>query len=152
MLLKQTGWRIVVGMLRNAAAAQAKHQGETEPTARFLAILRSSLTSGRAHLAARNGGEPDRAPESCGWRHHNFGKWMSFGDCIGWVDDDDLYLDPTAAYRIAQVAGRDVGEILAVSEQTLILQFFVYQGSLLLESKPIWFFGGLNPTTCGHDC
>jgi hypothetical protein len=105
--------------LRDAAAAQAKHQGETEPTARFLAILRSLLSSGRAHLAARNGGEPDRAPESCGWRRDNSSSWMPVGECIGWVDGDELYLDPTAAYRVAQVAGRDMGEVLAVSEQTL---------------------------------
>lgn len=104
--------------LREAAVAQAKHQGETEPTARFLSLLRSVLSSGRAHLAARNGGEPGRT-ESCGWRRDTSGKWMSLGDRIGWVDDGDLYLDPTAAYRVAQMAGRDMGEVLAVSEPTL---------------------------------
>ena len=46
--------------LHDAAAAQAKHQAATEPTARFLALLRSAFTSGRAHLAARSGGEPER--------------------------------------------------------------------------------------------
>ena len=35
------------------------------------------------------------------------------------VEDDDIYLEPTAAYRVAQVVGRDVGEVLTVSEQTL---------------------------------
>jgi len=105
--------------LRDASAEQAKHQRDAEPTARFLAILRSSLTSGRAHLAARNGGEPDRAHESCGWRRDRSGNSASLGDCIGWADDQDIYLDPTAAYRVAQVVGRDIGEALTVSEQTL---------------------------------
>lgn len=104
--------------LREAAAAQAKHQGESEPTAKFLTILRSLLTSGRAHLAARNGGEPGRAPESCGWSREN-SNWIPHGDRVGWVDDDNLYLDLTAAYRLAQIAGRDAGEVLAVSEPTL---------------------------------
>jgi hypothetical protein len=105
--------------LREAAAAQAKHQAATEPTSRFLALLRSLLTSGRAHLEARGGGEPDRGHASCGWRRDSSGKWAPLGDCIGWVDDDDLYLEPAAAYRVVQVAGRDVGEALAVTEQTL---------------------------------
>jgi hypothetical protein len=105
--------------LREAAAAQTKHQAATEPTARFLAVLRSALTSGRAHLAARNGSEPERAPLSCGWRRETSGAWVARGDCIGWVDDDHIYLDSTAAYRVAHMAGRDVGDVLAVSEPTL---------------------------------
>jgi hypothetical protein len=105
--------------LREAAAAQAKHQLATEPTARFISLLRSLLTSGRAHLEARNGGEPDKAPESCGWRRDGSRAWSPLGDKIGWVDGDDVYLDPGAAYRVVQVAGRDVGETLPVSEQTL---------------------------------
>lgn len=105
--------------LSDAAAAQAKHQAATEPVARFLSLLQSSFTSGRSHLDARNGGAPDRAPGSCGWRRENSGTWCANGDCIGWVVDDDIYLDPTAAYRVAQMMSRDVGDGLAVSEQTL---------------------------------
>lgn len=105
--------------LRDAATAQGKHQAATEPAARFLALLRSLLTAGRAHLESRNGGEPDRAPGSCGWRRDNSGKWVPLGECIGWVEYDDLYLEPTAAYRLAQTAGRDIGEVLVVSEHTL---------------------------------
>ena len=62
------------------AAAQAKHQGETEPTGRFLRLLRSVLSSGRAHLQARHGGgKPDRDPESCGWRTNREEKSRSSG-------------------------------------------------------------------------
>jgi hypothetical protein len=105
--------------LCEAAAAQAKHQGETEPTARFLSLLRSVISSGRAHLEARTGGEPDRASESCGWRRDRSGNSMPLGDCIGWVDGDHVYLEPTAAFRAAQMASRDSGEPFAISEQTL---------------------------------
>jgi len=105
--------------LRVAAAAQGKHQSATEPTARFLALLRSLITAGRAHLAARNGSEPDRDPGCCGWRRDNYGKWAPLGDCIGWVEVDDLYLEPTATLRAVQMAGRDLGEVLTISEQTL---------------------------------
>jgi hypothetical protein len=105
--------------LCESAAAQAKHQGEMEPTARFVSLLRSLLSSGRTHLAARNGGEPDRSPGSCGWRRDNSGNWLPFGDCVGWLDGDDLYLETTAAFRAAQMAARDAGEPFAISEQTL---------------------------------
>jgi hypothetical protein len=105
--------------LHEAAGAQAKHQAATEPAARFLALLRSGLASGRAHLESRDGCQPDRSPGACGWRRDGTGAWSPLGECIGWVADDDLYLEPTAAYRVAQLMGRDVGEILTVSEQTL---------------------------------
>jgi hypothetical protein len=104
--------------LCEAAAAQAKQQGEIEPTARFLTLLRSLLSTGRAHLAARSGAEPP-SPQCCGWRFNSSGSWVPLGDCIGWVDDQDIYLDSTAAYRAVQTAGRDTGDLLAVSEQTL---------------------------------
>ena len=105
--------------LCEAAAAQAKHQRETEPTARFLNLLRSVLSSGRAHLEARGGGEPNRTPESCGWRRDRSGNSTALGDCLGWVDDDHIYLEPAAAFRAAQMAARDSGEPFAISEQTL---------------------------------
>jgi hypothetical protein len=105
--------------LNEAAAAQAKHHAATEPAGRYLDLLRSLLMSGRVHFEARHGGEPDKAPGSCGWRRDQSGKWMGLGDCIGWVDGEDIYIQPTAAYRAVQMAGRDVGEALPVSEQTL---------------------------------
>jgi len=105
--------------LCEAGAAQEKHQGETDPTARFLDLLRSVLSSGRAHLEALTGGEPNQSPDSCGWRRENAGPRMPCGECIGWLDDDNLYLEPTAAFRGAQLAARDTGEAIPVSEQTL---------------------------------
>ena len=69
--------------LRKAAAAQAKHQQEAEPTARYISLLRSVLSSGRAHLEERSGGEPKQQPGSSGWRRDNAGRWERCGDCIG---------------------------------------------------------------------
>ena len=101
-----------------AARAQAKYQAAGEPTGRFLDLIRACLVSGRAHLAGREGTEPIRSPESWGWRRER-GAWEPLGECIGWIDDEDLYLEPGAAYLCVQTAGRDMGEALAVSEQTL---------------------------------
>ena len=104
--------------LRDAAMEQSKHQAATEPAARFLDLLRSLLSSGRAHLEARGGGEPSRSPETCGWKGDSSGR-MPRGECIGWVTDDDVYLEPTTAFRAVQLAGRDSGEVLAIGENTL---------------------------------
>jgi len=62
---------------------------------------------------------PDRSPGACGWRSASAGNWFPLGDCVGWVEGDAIYLESTAAYRVVQTAGRDVGEQLAVTEQTL---------------------------------
>jgi hypothetical protein len=105
--------------LSDAAAAQAKHQAATEPTARFLAVLRSLFASGRAHLASRTGGEPADEPGACGWVDAGSGVLVRRGDCIGWAEGGDIYLEPTAAYRAVQVAASAAGESLSVSEQTL---------------------------------
>jgi hypothetical protein len=105
--------------LCDAVAQQAKHQVATDPTVRFVALLRSLIASGGAHFEARNGGQPARGQGSCGWRSDSSGKWIPLGACIGWIDDDDLYLEPTAAYRAAKMVSRDAGEVLAISEQTL---------------------------------
>ena len=104
--------------LRCAAAAQAKYQSATEPTERFLTQLRSLFASGRAHLKPRDGEVPERSPESCGWKREG-DNCAPQGDCVGWTDGGDIYLDPTSAFRAVQIALRDIGEALPVSEQTL---------------------------------
>ena len=109
--------------LQMVAAAQAQHHLVTEPTARFLALLRTCLTSGRAYFQANKGNTPERSPESYGWRFDNQ-NWKSQGDCIGWADGEDIYLEPTAAYRVVQMMARDMNEPFATSEQTLKKRLF----------------------------
>lgn len=57
--------------LGTAAAQQCKHQAATDPVGRYISLLRSLLSSGRSHLAARGGGPPDRVAEACGWRFNS---------------------------------------------------------------------------------
>lgn len=105
--------------LGEATVAQGRYQGESEPAARFLVLLQSVLSSGRAHLKARSGGAPDQGAESCGWRRDGLANLNPLGDCIGWIDADDVYLESGAAFRVVQVAARDVGDAFPISEQTL---------------------------------
>ncbi|HXW14565.1 MAG TPA: hypothetical protein VEN79_08655, partial [Terriglobia bacterium] len=103
--------------LGHSAAAQAKYQQASEATAMFLRTLRAVLFSGRAHLKARDGKTPEGA-DRFGWGTKR-GELVPFGDCIGWVDGENIYIDPTAAYRQVQLVGRDTGESITVTEQTL---------------------------------
>ena len=110
--------------LQENAREQAKHQATSEPAGRFIVMLSSALASGRAHLASRRGTAP-QLPESCGWRrgdvHPGGGgeNWWPQGACVGWVEDDDIYLAPTNCYQTVQLIGRDVGYALPITEQTL---------------------------------
>jgi len=58
------------------------------------------------------------SPGAWGWRREPIGQvWASQGARIGWITRNDLFLEPTASYRVAQaVAGT---ERLPLSQQAL---------------------------------
>lgn len=94
------GWR---ALLAAGAAAEAS-VGETDPGKRFLDLLSSAVGRGLAHVASRKGGCPAAHPEAWGWRNRD-GVQQETGQRIGWVDGDDLFLDPEASYAVARAAG-----------------------------------------------
>jgi hypothetical protein len=109
--------------LIEVAHRQSEHQREINSIDRFLGLLRSAISAGHAHLAARDGGIPDD-PGAWGWRaqrtrNHWRAQWRPQGARVGWLDGDDLYLDIDSAYRAAQVMATD-GDGLAVGVQTLV--------------------------------
>ncbi len=53
---------------------------------------------------------------------------------VGWLDGENLYLEPSAAYSTAQRLARDQGDSLAVSEQTLRRR--LKEKGLLLSTSP----------------
>ena len=57
-----------------------------------------------------------------GWREITLGQsiqWQPRGTHIGWLDGDDLYLEPDAAFAVAQRFARDQGDGLSVTKNTL---------------------------------
>ncbi|HAI20685.1 MAG TPA: hypothetical protein DCM14_02080, partial [Clostridiales bacterium UBA8153] len=112
------GWEA----LRAAGEAQSGHLAGEEPTGRFLALLAAAITSGKAHLAdAKTGGEPAGAA-AWGWRERDVGlstEWQPLGDRVGWLDGDELLLDPEAAYATAQKFARDQNASLSVTQRVL---------------------------------
>jgi len=112
--------------LSDSAEVQRAHQASEEPATRFLALLRAALSSHRAHVAdATTGAEPDNA--ACwGWHLNVVGsgayekeEWHPHGECLGWIRDDDLLLDPDAAFAAAQKLARDQGTSIPIKQRTL---------------------------------
>jgi len=130
------GWRT----LGEAASGQSQHQATGEPTRRFRELLSASIASGRAHVANTEGGAPE-VPEAWGWRRASVGsgdfereEWRPQGERVGWLDEEDLYLEPDAALAAVQKQGRDSGEPLAVTSRTLRKRLHEY-GLLLSTGK-----------------
>lgn len=119
-----------IGLLREAwaaitaaADAQAVHQASDEPTARALQLLTAAVASGAAHLADPDGSAPPN-PAAWGWRSRvvsngvtNRADWEPEGARVGWVDGDEVCLEPEAFYVAVQRAGGSNG--LAVTATVL---------------------------------
>ena len=117
--LWQRGWQA----LGEAARAQSRHQAASEPANRFIELLRAAISSGRAHVAGPDGGQPD-TPGRWGWRERVSGSsyepsWAPQGHLVGWVDGDHLYLEPDASLAAAQSLARELGDSLPVGKRTL---------------------------------
>ena len=110
--LEKENWQA----LGQAGALQTTHQCASEPTEVFLALIKTALVSGRAYLAAPDGTMPTNPDGS--WDLTR--EFVRTGDLIGWVDGEDVYLDPGSAYATAQRIARDSGESIPITRGTLI--------------------------------
>lgn len=110
--------RFKTGLIE-AAKPQAAAQREEEPVTRFFSLLRSSLSSGGAHFADREGKRPAEA-EAWGWRSDEFGVWRPQGIRAGWVDiaKDELYLDDAASFKAGNAMVGD-GHGIGIKATTL---------------------------------
>ena len=122
---EQALWERCWNALLVASAAQSTHHQDAEPTGRFLQLLVACLGSGRGHLAATAGDLPKR-PQAWGWRESSVGignsargEWRAQGQRLGWVADDDIYLEPDAAFAAVQEMGNQLGEPLTILSKTL---------------------------------
>jgi phage/plasmid primase-like uncharacterized protein len=99
------------------AEEQSEIQRASDPVARFGELLRSAIKSGEAYVAQTDGKMPVSA-ESWGWREVTRDNWQPQGACVGWLDIDNLYLEPTTAHRIAEKMAAQ-GQSLGLTVQTL---------------------------------
>jgi hypothetical protein len=107
------------------ARQQRQHQIASDPTQRFIELLRAALTSFQAHVAMTDGQRPDECGV-LGWKEHYEGvwptgqsEWQAQGPRVGWIDGEQLYLTPDAAVQAVQRVGQGSANPIAVSLQTL---------------------------------
>jgi hypothetical protein len=115
--LIQAGWQALVA----AGNSQSEQQDTEDVVSRFLNLLSAGLSSGCAHLAeARTNGSPTDAP-SWGWRQKGTApnEYLPQGPCLGWIDGDDIFLNPEAAFGAVQELARKQGGNLPVTANTL---------------------------------
>jgi hypothetical protein len=112
--------------LTESAEVQRAHQASEEPARRFLALLRAAISSGRAHLVDADTGAQPNDPACWGWQvslvgadHYERELWRLNGERLGWVREDDLFLDPDAAFAAAQKLARDQGTSIPIKQRTL---------------------------------
>jgi hypothetical protein len=117
---KQLWSRVWAGLLQ-----AGKEQGEEirahDPGRRFLQLLQSAISSGLAYVATTDG-EPPHDHQPWGWRPGDTGDDAPLrpqGRCVGWLEDDDLFLDPETAYAVAQRLAEEQGERLTVGRRQL---------------------------------
>jgi hypothetical protein len=108
--------------LKIMAQAQAAFQQAAEPVSQFLDLVRSAINAGRVHVASPAGNCPAENPDAWGWRKEDTREgpiWKPQGKRIGWVDGEDLYLDPENAYAEAQGLASAQNESIPISAKTM---------------------------------
>jgi hypothetical protein len=116
--LWEQGW----SALCEAGSMQAEYVNDADPAEQFLRLLAAAISSKRAHVAGTNGQEPVRNAIAWGWHSEETTTgtiWRDHGRRVGWVDGDNLYLQPEAAYASAQEMAVSQGESLTVSPRVL---------------------------------
>jgi hypothetical protein len=107
--------------LVDSADRQAVHQAQADPVERYFSLLQAVLSSGRAHIADVTGGAPvePHDPKAWGWRRRDDDGWDEQGKCCGWLDGEDLLLDPEAAFAEVNRLAVEQGDSLPVTQTTL---------------------------------
>lgn len=111
--------------LRAAVSDQRESQSHAAPERQFLAMIASLLTTCRAHLDPVDHRRPDTL-RNYGWHdhpsvHHQI---VPGGALIGFVQGDDVYLDPKASFAAAQCLARECGDAIPISQRTLTQRLF----------------------------
>lgn len=110
-------WERALAAYDEAAQAQDRTQAHGEPVKQYLDLLQTALSSGQAHMVMRDGSRPDHESR-WGWMRIN-GDWRPQGRKIGWIDQDLLLLDPKASFAVVQNIGREIGDPIPLTLQTL---------------------------------
>jgi hypothetical protein len=105
---------------RAVADQQGEHQRAADPVARFPEMVAAVLSSGRGHVAGPDGKEPTAPPSPAVWGWEAVaGVARGRGGKVGWVDGDELYLDPDSTYAALAKLAADQGAAYPITQPTL---------------------------------
>jgi hypothetical protein len=100
---REATWSQTWKALVDTGAEQARYGRDADPVRIYLQSLTALITQGRACLADTHGRAPaDAARWGWKWDDAGDGAYRTHGDVIGWIEGDDIYLQPDAAYTAAR--------------------------------------------------
>ncbi|MDB9809957.1 DUF927 domain-containing protein [Planktomarina temperata] len=120
---------------RSLGAMQASIDQEASDAQRFLELIRVAVSSGKAHIESKFGGEPEN-PRTLGWRKvETYGGFRSeaMGSRIGWADKDAIYIDPGASLSIVKAIASSLDNHLGSSQ--LAIGKSLSEASLLTQHE-----------------
>jgi len=118
-------WRRGLKALKTTADKQTSHQASSDPVERFAELLGAAITGGLAHLSGTDFSRkyvPQSNPYGWGWHCRGIDEneeWIPRGTKIGFLNGEGLFLDPTAALKVAREMERDSSESISVTKRTL---------------------------------
>ena len=126
--------------LRLVAEEAATESKQEKPSEQWRKLIAEALISKKAHLVTAKGENPG---SEYGWVksvrtvaiegvEHDEITFRGGGDQIGWIDGEDIYLSPGAAYSVARAMGSATGNDITTLEKTL--RKFILQDSLLAST------------------
>ena len=121
------GWKAISELSRE----QAQYQDASDPVTMFVDFITSALATGKAHVASREDGSAPLDAQTWGWKQFG-GEWSGQGLKIGWIEGEDLYLEPNAARAIVQEMSTRTDSQFVISASQLHQQ--LYSKGLLLSS------------------
>jgi hypothetical protein len=122
--------------LSKQANMQASQVAGTDPASRFVSLIAAAVSAKSAHIARIIGGAPVRAT-ALGWDHRGSGSHthlLANGPTIGWIEGDDLYLEPETAMACAKRLAREQGNELPFSNGRI--QKGLQEAGLLKSTEP----------------
>jgi hypothetical protein len=130
--LRASAW----AALTEQANMQVSQAAGTDPASRFVSLIAAAVSAKSAHIEGIKGGPPGLAT-ALGWDQRGSGiqtYFASNGLTIGWIEGDDLYLEPETAMACAKRLSREQGNELPFSDRRI--QKALQEAGLLKSSEP----------------
>ena len=124
------------GALNEQAKVQMSLVSGTDPASRFVSLTAAVVSAKRANIAATDGGPPNNAT-ALGWDCRASGEHLNTvpnGPVIGWIKEDDLYLEAEVATASAKRLAHEQGNELGFSDRRI--HKALDEAGLLKSSEP----------------